>query len=137
MKQLKRYLIVLFVLIAACKTVTFTIIKSNKRIHYPGIKSGTSFIKYQVEFKNEEEFFIERVQLNDEKINDYELYNVDLERSVNKRKLHKNGTYNIMFKILDLKKIDATDVVSVILKGDSETKKWNVNIKKIKPFRRR
>lgn len=137
MKQLKLYGVLLLMLIIACKTMSFNVGKSTKQIHYPGIKSGTSFIKYKVVFKSEDIFVIERILLNDENINNYELYNVHLRRYVKTNSSHNNGDYILTFKKKDIRRIDTKDMLSLVLKGKFRTEKINVDVRKIKPSRKR
>ena len=123
--------------ILACKTTTLSVGKSTKQIHYPGVKSGTTFIKYKVAFKNETAFIIERVLLNDQIVDNCELYSVQLKKYVNVNESHSNGDYILTFKIKNIQRIDAKDLVALLVKGNSITEKINVHIKKTKPLRRR
>jgi hypothetical protein len=122
-----------------CSGVKEVIVKSSvKRIYYPGIQTGKTFVQYKIEFTCENNFNIESVKLNN--IEDsiaYDLYNIQLKNYVKSTEEHLKGSYILTFKTSDIKLINAEDYVSFSFKSRNRILNKKIKINKTDPFRAR
>lgn len=121
----------------SCGSNNFQISSSSKRIKYPGIPSGKSFVEYTIAFKSEKEFVIDGIKLNNQKSVDFSLFSSELKNYVKSAENNSKGSYILSFKTSSIKEIDNEDYVMLNLKFDDEIKKQKIPVVKIEAFRGR
>jgi hypothetical protein len=138
--KFKRIYIYMFTLILTnCSGVKDIIVSSStKRIHYPGIQTGKTFVQYKIEFTSENNFNIESVKLNTIKDSlEYDLYNTQFKKYLKRTEEHLKGTYILTFKTSDIKLINDEDYVSFSFKTGNRIRNKKIKIDKKGPFRAR
>lgn len=120
--------LLLFVLIYSCGSNNLEISSSFKRIKYPGLPTEKSIIQYTIAFENKKDFIVDNLKLNSEKISNFLLFSIPLDRYVKSEDLHAKGSYVLTFKIADMKQIDTEDFVLLFLNIDDKIQKHKIPI---------
>jgi hypothetical protein len=133
----KIYLVILTITLISCSSLSeIGINSSTKRIHYPGIKTGKSFVHYKVEFKSENNFTLENITLNNnEAIETYDLFSIQLKQYVKNTTEHEKGTYVLTFKTSAIQLIDNEDEVTLSIKSENKIQNKKIKVEILEPFR--
>ncbi len=120
-------LLIIFLVIESCST--FKINSAGKNLVIPGFSKSKKYMLYKVEFESKQNFSIDKVELGNNQITKFSLYNINTKLYEDAGSTNiKKGVYRLSFKLFNFEP-DTNNTVTLYIKQGNKTKAISSELK--------
>jgi hypothetical protein len=120
-------LLIVFLVIESCST--FKINSAGKNLVIPGFSKSKKYMLYKVEFESKQNFSIDKVELGNNQITKFSLYNINTKLYEDAGSTNiKKGVYRLSFKLFNFEP-DTNNTVTLYIKQGNKTKTISSELK--------